>query len=192
VRAGCGVANGCGSMECGVPIEGYLVGVALESRLNDLVPEVVLPTPDAIGGDNRGPSSDGGSYRASQWFGDDANGNFESRTDPGTSTFGPFQMKGNQGPSSATESSCGNCKTYTVSNSTSNGFFPNGHIAPYATTKITIKVCDGKVVSVSGSHTRYPNLEIWAYGNGQPQLIYNYSIGSNGPSDIGGPPVVIH
>lgn len=163
-------------------------GVGTRYCIQQYIPD---PSVWGFGGDNRGPSANGGTYRASQWFWHDPNGDFQSRTDPGTSTFGPFRMKGNQGPSSAKESTCGNCKTYTITNNTSNGFFPNGSIAPYANANVTITECDGKVVSVSGSHTPYPNVEIWQYGNGAPQLIYNYNKGSNGPANISGPPIVI-
>ena len=146
-----------------------------------------------FGGDNRGPRSDGGTYRASQWLSFSPNGQFQSGAAPGVSTFGSFTQVGNQGPNSASASSCGNCTTYTASNSTSNGFFPGRGLfaAPYATTDVTITECDGEVVSVTGSHTPYPNLEIWRYGGGFPQLIYDYDKGSNGPSDINGPLVPI-
>lgn len=144
-----------------------------------------------FGGDNRGASSNGGTYRASQWITHGPNGAFLSGAAPGVSTFGPFSMPGNQGPNSATENCVENCKTYTLTNSTSNGFFPNGLIAPYATHNITIKECNGNVVSVTGTHTPYPNLEIWQYGNGTPKLVYSYDKGTKGPSDISGPLVPI-
>jgi len=144
-----------------------------------------------FGGDNRGPRSDGGTYRASQWLSFSPNGQLQSGTAPGRSTLGPLSRLGNQGPNSASASSCGNCTTYKASNSTSIGFDITGSIAPYATTDVTITECDGEVVSVSGSHTPYPNTEIWRYGGGAPQLIYGYDKGNNGPLDISGPLVPI-
>ena len=137
-------------------------------------------------GDNRAFSGTGGSYRASQWFGHGVDGNLWSRVDAGVSVFQPldFLRKGVQGPNSATEICEGNCKTYRVRNNTSNGVFFGA--APYSTHDVTIRECNGKVVSITGDHSPYPNLEVWQYGDGAPRLLYGYDKGSRGPLDLTG------
>ena len=56
---------------------------------------------------------------------------------------------------------------------------------------LVITECDGKVGSISGTHTQYPNLEVWQYGNGAPQPIYHYNKGTKGPAALFAPTIPI-
>jgi len=103
-------------------------------------------------------------------------------------------MPGNQGPNGVGDTcNADGCTTFTAFNYTSNGFFPNGRIAPYAWHTLRIKICNCKVVSVTGAHTRYPNLEIWVYGCGSPIKAYTYDKNTtgSGPSNINDSPISV-
>jgi RHS repeat-associated protein len=164
-------------------------GTGIRYCIEEYIPEA---SAWGFGGDNRGPMSAGGTFRSQQLIWNGPNGQIVSSTTPGTSHFGGQSKPGNQGPHAVSGQCTANSDTINATDYTSNGFFPGGGPfgAPYAWYNLKITETGGNAV-VTGTNSRFPNLEVWEYGNGAPTLIYNYQHGSYGPSDISGPPITI-
>jgi len=145
----------------------------------------------AFKGDDRGPTANGGSFRESQSISHGPNGELRTSTVPGISRLAILpkliHRQGDQGPHSVSESPGRNGGTsIRATNSATNGLV---RFAPSIGYDVTITSnCQGQL-KVSGTHSAYPNLEIWEDGHGAPQLIYDYEHGGNWPESIGGPPV---
>jgi hypothetical protein len=154
-------------------------GIGIRYCIEQYIPD---PTVWGFRGDDRGTVPNGGSYRAQQLIWNGPDGQLRWSTMPGVSHLGPFERPGNQGPHLVTTLEGG-----LIVNYTSNAFVP---FAPFAWYSITISR-EGSSSILNGSHSPYPNLEIWQYGDDAPKLIYNYSKGSKGPRDIGATPVSI-
>jgi hypothetical protein len=168
-------------------------GIGIRYCIEQYIPD---PTAWSFRGDNRGSMPDGGSYRAQQLISNGPDGQLRWSTTAGVSHWGPIELQGNQGPHSVTRLQGAGFTIINAVNYTSNAFLPSadGYFrlfsAPFAWHNIII-FRNGLSSTIYGSHSSYPNLEIWEYGDDTPRLIYNYTKGSKGPSDIGGTPVSI-
>jgi RHS repeat-associated protein len=140
-------------------------------------------------GDNRGPDSDGGTFRTQQFIWENADGTVASQYFPGTSSlsFAPFIHR--QGASDG----CG----ATPLSGRKNG--PPGFrarcwasdglgfgLAPDA--GYDLNLTEGASgPNINGLATQFPSLEIWQYGGGNgPQLVYYYDsqAAGTGPSNL--------
>lgn len=133
------------------------------------------------GGDDRGPSSTGGSYRSSDRFivnpvagtvGDNQSGDGLGRT------FGRFKGYG-----FVTHSARATAAGVTVS---AGAEAMNGlGVPPYSISyDLQVSVTKDGQVTVSGSHDGFPSYEVWAYQEGkEPRMIYGHSQSDN-PLDL--------
>ena len=125
-------------------------------------------------GDNRGPDSNGGTYKTHLSFSiDPANGKISGlETDVGQ-TGG---KKGFGGNAVSRKSDGNDGLTLTLEGSAVNGS-GKGAMIDY---KVRLHIAaDGSVTTAGGKHDGFPSMEIWKYGKGDPQLVYHHDQGSN-------------
>lgn len=148
--------------------------------------ETFIPQESAFGfgGDDRGPSSDGGTFRTQQLIFKDECGETTSTDDVGESKLGRFRRKGVKGPFLTKVLSFGNSRAILAAGAASDGLLFGA--APYARYNMTIlERADGSAEVVTGEATPFPSLEVWQYGgpNGS-ELIYHYDAEKAGTSAL--------
>jgi RHS repeat-associated protein len=125
-------------------------------------------------GDNRGPNSNGGSYKTHLSFSiNPANGQVSGIESDVGSTAGKKGTGGN----SVSRNSDGNGGW----NLTLTGTAVNGEgKGPMIDYDINLHVSsDGVVTRAGGAHDGFPSMEIWTYGGGNPNLLYDHDQGSD-------------
>lgn len=156
-----------------------LGGSGLRICIDTFIPEVSVW---GFTGDNRGPLSDGGTFRTQQLLNLSPDGSIGEQHSTGLSKLGFLRRKGVLGHCGVTRLSG---RKFRVSCAASDGLFLG--LAPNASYDLTfVDTPDG--LRVSGYGTTYPNLEVWEYQDGaSPQLLFYYSGGTNtNPSDLFG------
>jgi hypothetical protein len=125
-------------------------------------------------GDNRGPNSNGGSYKTHLSFSiDPASGKVSGIASDVGSTGGKKGFGGN----SVTRESDGNGGwNLTLAGSAVNGE-GKGAMIDY---NVNLHVsAEGVVTTAGGAHDGFPSMEIWTYGEGDPSLLYHHDQGSD-------------
>ena len=125
-------------------------------------------------GDNRGPNSNGGSYKTHLSFSiDPASGKVSGIQSDVGSTRG---KKGFGGSSVSSQSDGDGGWNLTLAGSAVNGE-GKGPMIDYS---VNLHVsADGTVTRAGGAHDGFPSMEVWTYGEGDPNLLYHWDQGSD-------------
>lgn len=122
-------------------------------------------------GDNRGPKSNGGTFRTSQTLTLTPGGHGATKQEftPGVSQSGPLKRDG----SIKKEDVKGTPQGVNVEMKSSDGLLFG--TAPKISYDLMLQPTADGGVKVGGTHSGYPGLEVWMYQDGQkPQLLYSY------------------
>jgi RHS repeat-associated protein len=123
-------------------------------------------------GDNRGASSDGGTFRTSQFLNvlsSDQRVLLSETFVPGVSQLGALARKAEVGNQEVVPT----FKGIFVSAAASDGLLFGA--APDLKYDLLLAPKEGGGLSVSGTHTAFPSIEVWLYEDGKdPALVYSY------------------
>jgi RHS repeat-associated protein len=148
--------------------------------------EQYIPEDSAWGfkGDNRGPNSNGGTFRDQQMLTLGPDG-YQSDTFKGISTLWGYGIPATQGPGGAkTGRSCGATNNINAWNNAADGW-GLGIFAPYTGYNLNITLnADGQASVTGGLYSDYPNLDVWEYGAGDPRQSFGYPHGSTSPGSL--------
>ena len=127
-------------------------------------------------GDNRGPSSSGGTYKASARFSIDPRSGQVSGLSTNIGSTAGRKGSGNVNVSTPTSDGNGGWNT-TISGSALNG----AGVGPSIDFSVNVNVgADGGVTTAGGTVDGFPSYEIWSYGNGgEASLLYHFDMGSD-------------
>jgi hypothetical protein len=145
--------------------------------------EPFIPTRSFGGfkGDNRGAQSDGGTFRTKQTLNvssDDKRKLLGEHFEPGVSKAGPLAADAHVSEHDVLPTASG----LQVSAKASDGLLLG--LAPNLSYNLNLSQNASGEMSVTGTHSAYPSLEVWVYQDGkQPQLIYIYNASAKSVGD---------
>ncbi|MGH2461859.1 MAG: hypothetical protein ACRDIY_23635, partial [Chloroflexota bacterium] len=142
--------------------------------------ERFIPTASAWGfiGDSRGADAYGGTYRLQQDISNNSDGPLAESSDAGRTIGVGGIWAGQRGQ--GTVGACGVvvAKSRTLRENTISAYCQATQgvikIAPPIINLITLTLQDGRASVTSVWGTPYPSLEVWEYGAGDPQLLYDF------------------